>query len=142
MLSIPIHSQTDAITNSSTTIYTYSDKSPAACREMIDEIFKTFGINKKCDDVFNLVVLLDNEEYYEHWLDCQGHETEGDLSEMIDKVRTGKVEKPKWMDQAEKKREWGGGSTLNIHAKSIEYEGLATLVRKFLYSTTSEEHSS
>jgi hypothetical protein len=142
MLEIPIHSQTEVITNSSTTIYTYSDRSPDACREMIDEIFKTFGINKKCDDVFNLVVLLNNDEYYEHWIDNQGHETEGDLGELIDKIRTGKASKPKWMSDAEKKREWGGGSTLTITAKSPEYEDVAKRIHKFLYSTTSEESSS
>jgi hypothetical protein len=55
-MKIPLHSITDLITNSSTTIYTYSDASEAAMRAMIDEFFKTFGIDKKCDDVFTLMV--------------------------------------------------------------------------------------
>jgi hypothetical protein len=48
---IKFHSLTDIITNSSTTIYTYSDKSSKACKEMVDEIFETLGIDKSCDDV-------------------------------------------------------------------------------------------
>jgi hypothetical protein len=54
---INVHSQTDLITNSSTTIYTYSDQSPKALKDMVNEFFKAFGINHKCEDIFSMVVL-------------------------------------------------------------------------------------
>ncbi|MCK9567881.1 hypothetical protein M0R72_02885 [Candidatus Pacearchaeota archaeon] len=136
-VSIPLHSQTDLITNSSTTIYTYSDASPAACREMIEAIFKAFEIDKKCDDVFHIVLMMENEENYEYWLEDQGHDIEGDLSELLNKVRSGKVEKPKWMFDAEKSRHQG--TVLHISAKSKKYVAVANLIKKFLYSTETKE---
>ena len=62
-MKIKLHSTTDLITNSSTTIFTYSENSIKACKNMIDEILKTFNIDKKCDDLFNLVVLSDKYTY-------------------------------------------------------------------------------
>ncbi|MFA5154170.1 MAG: hypothetical protein WC554_16590 [Clostridia bacterium] len=59
-IKINLHSIIDLITNSSTEIYTYSSGSVAACKEMIDEFFKVTGVNKTCDDVFELSV--DTEE--------------------------------------------------------------------------------
>lgn len=53
MTKIKIHSATDLITNSSTVIFTYSDSSPDALKEMINEFFKAFNINKQCDDILN-----------------------------------------------------------------------------------------
>jgi hypothetical protein len=141
VVSIPLHSQTDLITNSSTTIYTYSDASPQACKEMIEAIFKTFDIDKKCDDVFNIVVMIENTDHYKYWLEGEGHEIEGDLYELIEKVRSGKVEKPKWMFDAEKSRHHGGGTMLHISAKAKKYEVVAKLIRSFLYSTEAVESS-
>ena len=54
-MKLPLHSLTDLITNSSTVIYTYSDNSEKALREMIDEIFHVLGVKKKCDDVFTVL---------------------------------------------------------------------------------------
>ena len=58
-IKINLHSIIDLITNSSTEIYTYSDGSLAACKEMIDEFFKVMGIDKTCDDVFELSIDTD-----------------------------------------------------------------------------------
>lgn len=44
---IKIHSITDLITNSSTTIYTLSDASKDAAIDMINSFFQAFGINLK-----------------------------------------------------------------------------------------------
>ncbi len=51
---INLHSIIDLITNSSTEIYTFSGGSISACKEMVDEFFKALGIDKTCDDVFEL----------------------------------------------------------------------------------------
>jgi hypothetical protein len=147
---IPIHSLTDIITNSSTTIFTYSNCSPNACREMIDEIFTVLGVDKKCDDVFTLTVMLRNDEYYyEYWNgneDDEDEPKEGALSNdkidaIIKDVVTGKVDKPNWMIEAEEKEGWSGYSPsteLYITPKLPEYEKLAKLISNFLYSTGHE----
>lgn len=143
---LKIHSFTDLITNSSTVIYTYSKGSLQACQEMIDEFFKEFGIQKKCEDVFNLVVLLEDTEVYgecfDKWLEKNGIDPDSiDFEETMDKVQSGEIEKPKWMIEAEtkpKRDRWGEPNRtdtyLYISAKSPEHEPLAKLIRKFLYS--------
>ena len=136
-----IHSITDLITNSSTTIYTYSDASPQACREMIDSIFESFGMPHKCDDIFNLVLLLDQDYRYEYWLKREGHIIGGDLDELIKNIKAGKVEKPSWMVTAEEDNDESGGTTLHISAKNPNFDHLAKKIYNFLYSTNAEEGS-
>ena len=78
---INVHSQTDLITNSSTTIYTFSENSPKAMKEMVNEFFKAFGIDHKCEDIFSMVVL---SEYIDDMLEdyirniCEFDEDEDD----------------------------------------------------------------
>ena len=132
MIIIPLHSITDKITNSSITIFTYSEGSIDACKELINEIFKTFGVDKKCDDVFILTLLAEDFEiYYEYFEnddddDDEGEEDGGEEDEkgfisedelqqlnvdkrekyiesLIEDIYNGKVEKPKWMLKAEQK---------------------------------------
>ena len=146
---IPVHSFTDLITNSSTVIYTYSDGALKACQEMIDEFFKEFGIDKKCEDVFNLVLLMEDTDVYgecfDKWLEENGIDPDSiDFEETMKKVRSGEIEKPEWMIEAEKpkKDHWGepsrSSTNLYISAKSPENAPLAKLIRKFLYSTFHE----
>ena len=131
-MEIRIHSVTDLITNSSTTIYTNSLGSIGACKEMIDEFFKVLGVDKKCDDVFNLVVTMEDTYIYE--------DLNNDFSdELLNDVRTGKVEKPKWMIDAERSADIN--TYLHVTAKSPEYEKLAKLVKTFLYSDRAFEGS-
>ena len=132
MIKIPLHSITDKITNSSITIFTYSEGSIDACKELINEIFKTFGVGEKCDDVFILTLLAEDFEiYYEYFEnddddDDEGEEDGGEEDEkgfisedelqqlnvdkrekyiesLIEDIYNGKVEKPKWMLKAEQK---------------------------------------
>ena len=138
--SLPIHSTTDVITNSSTTIYTYSDRSVVACKEMINEILKTFDINLSCDDIFNIVCLLDNSDFYGYWLEKHNYEVDGNVYDFLNDIISGKEEKPEWMEQAEQARK-DYGTTLYISAKNEKYQKIAKLVKSFLYSTYSEEHS-
>jgi hypothetical protein len=69
MEKIRLHSMTDLITNSSTTIYTYSDASPKALEEMVNEFFSAFGIKHKCSDVFNMILMPSSvEDYLEDYI--------------------------------------------------------------------------
>ena len=144
---------TDLITNSSTVIYTYSDASEGTLRCMIDEVFRIFNINKTCDDVFNLSVTLEQEYNYTEYLkNCD--EIPEELTGLSDKkfkeaiektiqdVKNGLIKKPEWMAKAENARDndygYGYSTNLNITPKAPEYERLATLVDKFLYSPSHE----
>ena len=168
MITIQFHSITDIITNSSTTIFTYSGASVQACREMIDEIFNILDVDKKCDDVFRLTVLADNytyEEYLENDDDDDDDEDEDDdedddededddgdsspvttkedldIEKLMEDIKQGRTEKPDWMTDAEEAEDEMGytpDTTLHIVAKEPEFEKLGKLVVKFLYSTTNE----
>ena len=60
-MKINLHSIIDLITNSSTEIYTYSENSLSACKEMINEFFRVTGIDKTCDDIFELSIEADEQ---------------------------------------------------------------------------------
>jgi hypothetical protein len=151
-MKIQLHSMTDLITNSSTVIYTYSDSSEAALRVMIDEIFKVFGINKTCDDVFNLSVTLEEDYLYSerfHALDngnipeelqnMHSNDLDKKIQEIVNKVKNGEIEKPNWMAEVENKDyDYTRSTTLNITPKAPEYQKLATMVKNFLYSPSHE----
>jgi len=139
-MKIPIHSVTDLITNSSTTIFTYSEGSEKALVEMIDELFKTFGIDKKCEDVFDSVVLADSETYTEYD-DIPEEIKEDEVEQLYINVVTGKVPKPDWFKEAENQEGWSyytPDTYLHLIPKKPEYENLGRLINSFLYSTNHE----
>jgi len=139
-MKIPIHSCTDLITNSSTVIFTYSDSSEPAMIEMIDELFKTFGIDKKCSDVFDTVVLCDDDYRYGEYGDIP--EDVKDVSQLVADVRACKVPKPDWFKEVEGAEDtysyYTPDTTLYIVPKSEEYNQLAAKIQGFLYSTDHE----
>jgi len=144
-MKIKIHSMTDLITNSSTVIFTYSNGSEEAFKEMINEFFKTLGVDKTCDDVFKTVVLC--EKY--HYIDFFGHNyndypegvNDDNIKQIYDDVECGKIDKPEWFIDVETSDD-GDGFTpetfLHIIPKLPEYEKLGKLVKDFLYSTDHE----
>ena len=139
MIKIKIHSVIDLITNSSMEIYTYSGSSPGALKNMVDELFKIFNIDKKCDDVFNMVVLADFD-YYSEYSDIP--EDIEDLEQLYKDVEACKVPKPEWFnDVEESENDWNGFSpetSLILVAKKPEYEELAKKVKAFLTSQSHE----
>ena len=96
---------------------------------MIDEFFKALGVDKKCDDVFNLVVTMDSDSYTEYMDDEEEDDEEDDeededededegseeeeeeeeeesvdeksIAKTVKDVQEGKIAKPKWMADAE-----------------------------------------
>ena len=138
---INVHSISNLITNSSTTTYTYSDESPAACIEMINEIFKTLGINKKCEDIFLITVLAD-DCVYEKWNhdkdEDEDEDEDEDIEKLLEDIKAGRVQKPSWMIKAEEQEdeyEYRPDTQMYISVKDPQFEKLAELVLKFLYST-------
>ena len=152
-MKIKLHSITDLITNSSTVIYTYSEASEQALKDMITSIFKAFNIDKKCDDVFKLVVTMEDTYDYsdkiaeleEPIAELEGLKDDASYQKIEDTLKdvlSGKIEKPQWMKQIEQQNEGYNGyrisTTLNIIPLKPEYAEMAKLVGKFLYSTDHE----
>jgi hypothetical protein len=142
---------TDLITNSSTTIYTYSENSEGALKDMINEIFSVLRVGKRCEDVFTLSVTLDGIEYYGYYFenndkpdefaDLEDSKLDEAIEAVVKKVVNGEIQKPQWMKDAEEHEDGEGyrpGTTLNIVPKLPEYEKLSKLITNFLYSTSQE----
>jgi hypothetical protein len=166
-LRIPLHSMTDLITNSSTVIYTYSDSSKDAMIDMVNEFLLVLGVDKKCKDMFVVEVELENDDTYrtyiddelwdsdietlegldctlEEWSNFKWEKQEEKINELLLNIRSGKVDKPQWMKDAECQENGNGyrpSTTLVITPKSDEYNKLADLIHKFLYSTENESCS-
>lgn len=153
-MKIPVHSIIDLITNSSTEIFTYSDNSEKAVIEMIDGIFASFGIDKKCNDVFDTVVLADEYDYI-YYFNCDlekdenyqdknipDNMTEELVKETYEKVLKGEIKKPAWFDSAEEYPDrWSylsPSTYLYLIPKKKEYKKLSDLISHFLYSTHHE----
>jgi hypothetical protein len=150
-IKINIHSMTDLITNSSTTIFTYSGASLQICKDMINEIFKAFNIKQTADDIFHFVVLADDPEevygeYLNNLLEDEEELPEGFtedniddvLPKLIDDVKHGRVEEPKWFEDAENvENDYGytKPTTFYITPRAEKYLPMAMLIKKFLYST-------
>ncbi len=143
-IKIPLHSTTDLITNSSTVIFTYSENSVGALKQMIDELFKTFGIDKTCEDVFDTVITCEDSWPYEQYL--EENEVEGvnvdDVSQILKDVCAGKIPKPEWFKEAEQSEScceyYTPTTILTLIPKAAEYERLGNLVTNFLYSPNHE----
>jgi len=105
---------------------------------MINEILRVFGIDKKCDDLFHMVVLADDDYHYLEY-DNTELSTE-EIREQLRAVKNGEMPKPEWFNTVEShvSEELQGGTTLYISPKNPEYEKMAQLIYKFLYSTSNE----
>lgn len=135
-IKIKVHSSVDLITNSSTTIFTFSEGSVDAVKELVNEMLKVFNEPyKKFDDIFYAGVFAD--EYYDCY-DENDEEYEEDFIEEIKmKVLKGEIEKPEWMSNFEDEERTG--TVLEIMPKDEKYADLAKKLIDFLYSTHAEE---
>jgi hypothetical protein len=152
-MKIKLHSVTDLVTNSSTPIYTFSEASEFAFKELVTEFFKTISLDKTCDEVFSVAVLPGEWYYHRDWLAKNGTEEVHKLlkelkydgfDDLMRKIAMKEVPEPKWYKEVMKAvdtEDIRGGTTLNITAKDPKYEKLAELFKKFLYSTDSREVS-
>jgi hypothetical protein len=150
---IKLHSMTDLITNSSTVIYTYSEASKEACEKMIDAIFETFGIDKKCSDVFTLSISTNDIDEYicesdpdddtpEDMLNDDECFNSDKVSKLLDDIESGAVEQPEWLtkkiERISNGRDYPLETTLIITPKDEKYNKMAKLVSSFLYSPNHE----
>lgn len=131
MKKIKIHSTVDLITNSSTVIYTFSQGSLPALKELVNEILLTFDRTEKFDDIFFADVFLDEIYQYEMPEDFE------DIDDVIEAVLTQQLLKPDWMKEAED-LDYERETTLYIKAKDEKYTQLAEKLTNYLYSTSHE----
>ena len=131
MIKFKVHSVIDVITNSSTEIYSWYDGSVSACKEMINEFIKTFGIeDKTADDIFYIDVFLDSYDY----TDFMDKDTK-EIEQMIKDVLCGKIKKPQGFIDAEKSYN-KNGNYFYIEPKSEDYKSLVDAIKKLLNSPT------
>lgn len=137
-LKLNFHSFVDLITNSSTVIYTYSDSCIGPVKELINEFLKLSESDKTADDMFYFWVFLEDTDRYLGVEDDDGNfyiSENGNLDELLDDILTGKIEKPDWMNEAEKSYDgFDLDTTLYIKAKDEKYSDLAEKLIKYLYS--------
>jgi len=143
---INLHSSVDLITNSSTVIYTYSEDSESAVKDMVNEMLKVLGHeDKSFDDLFYSGVFLSDNYVYLESADKVPEEflhfnNEG-FSEFIKKVIKGELKKPEWMSDVEEEEDWNcfrPDTSLYLIPKDEKYEKLGNTIIKFLYSTNHE----
>lgn len=153
MIKLGFHSMVDVITNSSTTIFTYSDGSVEPAKKLIDEILKLMGSELKSDDIFFIDTFVEGDYYTEQLYEgddsClpEGFEelgwqekseiVRGIVSESIEKVLRGD-ERPQWMIDADNGQYeyYDYPTVLYITPKDDRYIPLAEKLNKFLYSTS------
>lgn len=146
-MKLKIHSGVDLITNSSTVIFTYSDGSLSALKELVNEMLKSFGKTETFDDIFYADVFLEGDEYYiEAWENSE----EVNSTETVDYQYMDRLKhqilirdaiKPDWMLAAEDGENYDGyrnDSILEIIPKDEKYKELANLLLRYLYSTEHE----
>jgi hypothetical protein len=109
-----VHSFVDLITNSSTEMYIDYSGSVEPCKEMINGIFKTFGVEKTCDEVFDITLKNSGDE-----------------------------DRARWDDDYDPSAPWEedecSPAMLFITAKDPSYENLAKLIKNFLESGQEKE---
>lgn len=143
MEKIKIHSVVDVITNSSTTIYTYSDGSLEPLKELINEILLVFERPEKFDDI--LVAGVFFEDYYKYSeskyfpKDIDVDDYDKYIENLIKDILMGNIEKPSWMIKIEEDADdYRPGTFLTIIAKDPKYNKLIFKLLQFLYSTEQE----
>ena len=145
-IKLKLHSSVDLITNSSTVIFTYSEGSVSAVKDLVNEMLKVFGKEETFDDIFYAQSFLEEDyHYYEADNFPDGIEDKLKFLEEIKvQVLKGEIEKPDWMKSAEENEENEGYSyyqnstNLELIPKDEKYDELANKLLKYLYSTNHE----
>lgn len=159
-LVIPVHSLIDLITNSSTEIFVHSENSVKPAKELLTEFLKLNGIDKKCDEVFDVIV--QHEEYRIEQIlhygnideksakkifgkdtkmtsygepDVSNEQVEEAAKKVIKDIEEGKPI-PKWLDE----NSYHSETKLIIKSKDSKYDKFLSLLSTFLYSPDWFEH--
>lgn len=143
-MKLKIHSVVDLITNSSTIIFTYSEGSIPALKELVNDMLLVFERAETFDDIFYIDLFLEEDYQYNEYV-CENYPEinldEIDLDELKKKILTRVEIKPQWMIDAENSEHWSGynlATVIEIIPKDKRYADLANSLLKYLYSTSHE----
>lgn len=158
LIRVNLHSAVDVITNSSTTIFTYSGGSDKKAIELVDELLKVVGSDLTADEMFYMGVFADSDVMDRIVDDFYGEDDE-DLTEDQKALRDGDwkntkkmydecikkaimgEEVPSWFTDAQEYEDYDGygqTTTLFIAPKKEKYSEVADKITSFLYSTSHE----
>jgi len=150
-IKVILHSSVDLITNSSTVIFTYSEGSIEAVKQLVNEMLKIFGIEDKTfDDLFYADVFLKKNYHYKDEDDEENkfgfpedvEDSDAFINETKLKVLKKEIEKPEWMINAEESEGYYEyypyPTALELLPKDEKYSELANRLLKYLYSTNHE----
>lgn len=154
LIKVNFHSAVDVITNSSTTIFTYSEGSDTKAKELINEFLRVLGSDKKADDLFYMGIFCSTDRYYDYYdgndddvklpkdVEEASYKDIGDkIEEYLIKVLKGEIERPDWMSMVDDSENYDGypaNTTLYIFPKEEKYKELGEKIVAFLYSTGHE----
>ena len=114
-LKISLHSFIDVITNSSTSIYVMADKeSVKTVKELINQILKKWGSDKKCDDLFE-VNLVHDECYYER----EDYDSDEEFKEAVALWESNDDYENRHDIDIEIKCKWKGGKSILSSMRSL-----------------------
>jgi hypothetical protein len=142
---VNIHSITSLITNSSTTLFTRCDDSVEPFKKLINEMFLATGVEKTCDDVFDVVVGYKIDELFEfvgefddeEYCPFINIETKNELKTVYHNILFSK-EKPDWwasfLKEAKEEFVVPLPSELVIRAKDPKYQKLADSIMPLIES--------
>jgi hypothetical protein len=147
-LKLNVHSCVSLITNSSTEIYTDETATVEACKEMVEEFARVFGLTETFDEMFYSGWVLDDWEYTQNsgWafqdIDPDDEEAVAkfaaiDMYGTIRQVIAGEIEKPQWMRKIEMEYSYHvspSNRKFYITAKEPKYAALAERIKQFLAS--------
>jgi len=119
-MKVLIHSVSDAITNSSTTIYMWASSDAIAnTKKFFNQILKAVGIEKTADELFNFKIQQPDMDYYdfeERYLDEYPDETETDAKVAYEKAKEDDAAKPEWWSNRSYS-DWPSESKVIVTAK-------------------------
>ena len=155
-IKIPVHSMIDLITNSSTEIFVDSESSLKPAKELLAELLRMDGSDKSVDDVFTLSleygdtyylvdVLTDRMEDYDEemykklGLTGDWREDEKKVKVYVDDFTSGKIEKPKYLDDLMNDQEINMDTYLVVKSNDSFYDKFLELLKKLMYSPDYQE---
>jgi len=101
-MKILIHSISDAITNSSTSIYMWaSGNAIENTKKFFNQILKAAGVSQDADDLFKFKIEqpnMDYDDFEEKYLDEYPDNTEADAKTAYENALANDAAKPEWWD--------------------------------------------
>jgi hypothetical protein len=160
---IGFHSMVDVITNSSTTIFTYSGGAEKPAKELVNEFLKCMGSELTADEMFDIFV-MPNGWAIEIWVERIGEDDSDELNDLPDdlvkaikdggirdindciknvavQISRSEIVQPSWFSSIFDAEcgDWVKcGTDLYIQPKEEKYTELAKRLIDFLYSTNHE----